>query len=200
VLTNGTVAAMPRFTLARASYTAATVTFSAAGNRIQGLGTTGSQEIIADGQAPNGSTLTYEIQPSGGGAWTAVKDGDVIGTDNTARGGSNLSTLTPAAAWNARVTLTPSADGFASPIARRLGVREVTTTDLSGVATVSGAVWQVEPRTLKGNITKATVRILKTGEKDYRDYGTEILVANHIGEIEVRVWVGDPTYDYLARS
>lgn len=189
----------PRFTINKATYAAATVSFTGS-TRIQGLGTTGSQEVIASGQEPADSSIMFEISPAGADSWTECFDGDIIGEDNTAKGGADLSGLTPSAAWDMRATLTPSSTALSAPIARRLGVREVVSTDLVGVATVNGGRWQVDPRTLKGNITKAEIHILKTGEQDFRDYGSEILAKHHIGDVEVRVWVGDPTGVYLPRK
>jgi len=199
VILGGLVEMMPRFALGQATYEPATITFSGSGNRITALGTTGDHEIVFDGQLPGDSTILAEIQASGGGTWYECSDGDLVGEDNTATGGSDLSALTKAAAYNMRATLTPSSSGFLTPVVRRLGVREITKQDLVGVTVVEGGGVQVDPRTLKANIAKATITVLKTGERDFRDYGTEILSRYHIGDIELRVWMGDPTGVYLSR-
>ena len=196
-----TVAQMPRFTLNRATYTAATITFSQTGKLIDlGAVPTQDPEIVASGQTPGDSTITYEIHD--GTAWVECFDGDIIGQDNRNDDGvgSDLSGVALQQTYQMRATLTPTSSGFGTPIVRRLGVREVETTDLSGIATVQGAGWQVDPRTLKGNVPKAEIHILKTGERDYRYYGSELLSQHHIGEIELRVWVGDVTGVYLRRS
>lgn len=193
-----TTTGMPRFTLNRASYTAATATFSLAGNRIDlGAVPTGDVEVVASGQTPDDSSITYEIHD--GVSWVGVVDGDILGQDNTSRGGSDLTSMPIQQTYDVRATLTPSTSGLRTPTVRRLGLREIETTDLTGVCDVRDAVWRVEPQTLKGEITRANVHILKTGERDYRDYGSEILAQYHIGEIEVRVWVGDPSGLHLSR-
>lgn len=197
LLTAGTNAL--RFTINRQGYTAGTIEFSQAGNRIDlGSTPTGDLEIVVRGREPSDSTASFEVW-DGTSAWVPVLDGDYIGKDNTDRGGSDLTSLSVAQTYDIRVVLTPSTDGFRAPTAFEFGMREITRTDLAGVATVSDYRVQVEPVSLKGNIPRATVRVLKTGERDYMDYGSEILATNHIGDMIVRVWVGDPTYEQLAR-
>lgn len=196
------VANMPEFTLNRASYTAATRTFAGA-QGIADIAGTGELRIVARGEEWGGSMLTWEIYD--GASWVECVDGDVIGQDNreTIEGieyGSDLSGVPTTGPWDVRVTLTPSTSSLRSPAAIEFGVERVATTSLAGVAVVSGAEWRVDPVTLKANIPSARIDIARSGEKDYRDYGTELLIANHIGDIEVRVYVGDPTGSYLHRS
>ena len=150
------------------------------------------------GEVLAGTSLTYEIWDGSG--WVQCYDGDLIGVDNSGDGGGDLSGVPTTEPWDVRATLTPDTNAYRTPAIKRFGVREIVKTDLTGVATVEGGQVQVDPMSLKGEITKATVKILKTGERDYRDYGTEILTANHIGEIELRLWMGDPTGTYLNRS
>lgn len=196
---NVTETEFPRFSLTRGGYSAATCTFSGASNDLEITGSPEQLRVVAQGEEPSDSALTWQMD-DGTTGWVTVYDGDVIGEDNTATGGADLSSMSTTGPWDCRVTLTPSTGGLRSPVASRLGIEGITTTDLTGVAVINGARWQVDPDTLKGNIPEATIAILKTGEKDFRDYGSDILAANAIGDLEVRVWVGDPTGEYLDRS
>ncbi len=188
---------MPRFTLNRPTYSAGSVTFDG-GEAIPDLSGTGDLEIVAHGRTPSGSSLTFKIW--NGAAYVECKSADLIGVDNSDQGGEDLSGVSTTGPWDIQVLLTPSASGRSTPTAREFGVRRVATTNLSGLATINGGQSRVEPMSLKGNIPKAEITILKTGARDFRDYGTTILAKNHIGEIEVRLWIGDPSGVYLDRS
>ena len=191
------VANMPRFTLNRASYAAGSVTFDG-GEAIPDLSGTGDLEIVAHGRTPSGSSLTFEIW--NGAAYIECKSADLIGVDNSDQGGEDLSGVSTTGPWNLRVQLTPNALSRSTPTAREFGVRRVETTNLAGLATISGGRSKIDPMSLKGNIPKAEITILKTGARDFRDYGTTILAENHIGDIELRLWIGEPSGVYLDRS
>ena len=188
---------MPRFTLNRPIYAAGSVTFDG-GEAIPDLSGTGDLEIVAHGRTPSGSSLTFKIW--NGAAYIECKSADLIGVDNSDQGGEDLSGVSTTGPWDIQVLLTPSASGRSTPTAREFGVRRVVTTNLAGLATIRGGRYRIEPMSLKGNIPKAEITILKTGARDFRDYGTTILAENHIGEIEVRLWIGDPSGVYLNRS
>lgn len=191
------VANMPRFTLNAPAYSAATITFDGA-NAIPDLAGPGDLEMVANGRSPDGSSLTWKIW--NGSSYIECKSSDIVGEDNSAQGGEDLSAVSTTGPWNIQVLLTPSASGRTTPTAREFGIRKVTVTNLAGLASVSGAQYRIDPVSLKGNIPKAEISILKTGAKDYRDYGTDILATHHIGEIEVRLWIGENAGIYLARS
>lgn len=195
---SATVANMPSFTLNKPSYTAATITYAGTGKEFNNL--TGSGDIVvrARGLTPGGSTISYELWD--GGAYVACKDGDVVGQDNTAQGGADLSGVPTTGPWDNRVILTPSSSGFSRPTAKEFGLERIAKTNLAGLARVRGGRSKIDPISLKGNIPKAEIDILKTGPRDYRDYGTEILAKNHIGDIEVRLWIGENAGTYLDRS
>jgi hypothetical protein len=192
-----TINNMPEFTLSRASYAQTVLTFTGAAD-FDAL--TGSDDlvIVARGETPSDSALTFEIDDGGG--YVECVDGDVIGEDNTAAGGSDLSGVSTTGPWDMRVTLDPSTSGLNSPVVRDFGIERTTKTVLTRAAEVAGGLRRVDPITLKGNIPVAQIDILKTGERDFRDYGSNLLTAHDIGSIEVRVWIGDPSGDHLARS
>lgn len=189
---------MPRFTLNRPGYATATVTFDGA-EEIPDLPGSGDLVIVTRASVPLGTSVLFEVSDDGV-AWETCFDGDVIGQDNSAQGGGDLSGVSTTGPWDMRVTLTPDAAGLNTPYVREMGIERIVRTELAGAAEVTGGARTVDPQTLKGNIPRAEVAILKTGERDFRDYGSVVLSGNHIGEIEVRVWIGDPTGDYLNRS
>ena len=195
--TGSITANMPRFTLNRPVYSAGSVTFDG-GEAIPDLTGTGDLEIVAHGRTPSDSSLTFKIW--NGAAYVECKSADLVGVDNSDQGGEDLSGVSTTGPWNIQVLLTPSASGRSTPTAREFGIRRVVTTNLFGLATINGGRSRVEPMSLKGNVPKAEITILKTGARDFRDYGTTILAENHIGEIEVRLWIGDPSGVYLDRS
>lgn len=191
---------MPRFTLNRASYTAATVTFDGT-EEVPDLATVAGAvpAIVARAHVPVGTSVLYEISDDGI-AWFTCADGDVIGATNTGIGGNDLSSVATTGPWDIRVTLTPDASGFLTPFVREFGIERIVLTELTGQAEITGGLRQIDPQTLKGNIPRAEVAILKTGERDHRDYGSRLLSENHAWQLEVRVWVGDPTGTFLNRS
>jgi hypothetical protein len=192
-----TVANMPEFSLNRSSYTADTVTFDQPSSDIDDLTGTGDLVIVARAELPGDSDADYFIWD--GSAYVECFDGDVVGEDNTAQGGADLSGVPTTGPWDAKVDLIPSTDGFQTPWVRAFGIQRVVRTPLVGEAEIHGGHVQVDPFALKANIPRADVDILKKGERDYLDIGSEILALHHIGQIHVRVWVGDPTGAHLDR-
>ena len=184
---------LPEFTLETVAFTPVTITFSEAGNRLD-LGASPSEEveIVATGQTPGASTLLFEIAVPTSGSWVEVRDGDVIGEDNSDQGGADLSAFSPAQTYDARVTLTP---GVSSPIVRRFGVRERERTDLQGIAILRSYTVAVDPIDLHSEIGRASIEIVKDGITDYRDFYTELFSENWIGQIEFRAFVGAPSID-----
>lgn len=204
----GVVANMPRFSLTRTTYTAATISFDQAATDIDDISGSGDLRIVAHGEEWGDSTLTWEIWD--GSQWVECVDGDVLGADNriTLEGtiyGSDLSGVSTTGPWDIRVTLTPSTSSLRSPVAIEFGIERVVTKSLAGAAIVQAGQQSIPDLTTLGTeIPTAQLVIPKTGERDYRDYGTEIVIDDHIGDIEVRVYVGDPNdgkpSQYLHRS
>lgn len=177
----------PEFTLGQSDYTATVLTFTGA-NEVPDLTGAGDLVIVARGEEPSDSAITYEIDDGTG--YVECADGDIIGTDNTAQGGEDLSGVSTTGPWDIRVTLTPStAADLNAPTVREFGVERIVSTWLTGAARLEGGHRQVEPVTLKGNIAEALLVIQKTGEQDFRDYGSNVLAENHIGEIHIRFWL-----------
>lgn len=197
------VASMPEFSFTRSNF-ATTVKGAVGDNEIADISGSGDLTLVARGETPADSTLTWEIY-DGTSTWYEFVDGDIIGQDNetTINGvvfGNDLSSVPTTGPWDVRVTLTPSTGGLRTPIAREIGVERISTTSFAKIAEMTGGARRLDPLTLKAAIPKASIHVMKSGEKDFRDPGTLLLSGNHIGYIEVRVWVGDPSGTYLHRS
>lgn len=191
------VANMPRFSINRVTYASASVEFTSSA-AIPDLSGSGDLVVTARGSQPHDSSLTFELDDGGG--YVECVDGDVIGQDNTPSGGSDLSGVSTTGPWDAKVTLTPSTDTFSGPTVREFGIERTNSTFLNAAGELLGGARQVDPLTLKASIPRAQLRILKTGEKDFLDYGSALLSRNHTGQVEVRVWVGDPTGVHVKRK
>ena len=159
---------------------------------------TGGVEVVAQGSEPSDSSITYQIREPAG-TFVDCVDGDLVAIDNTPNGGKDLTSLSKVQLYEIRATLTPNSSGNDTPTASQFGLFELGSTILpTTVATVEGLSWGIDPITLKGSIPEATIRIRKTGEKDYRDIGSDLLAQNDPGNLLFRVWIGHLTD--LARS
>ncbi|HEX6038036.1 hypothetical protein, partial [Longimicrobium sp.] len=152
-------------------------------------------ELVAQGETPLGTALDFQVRADDG-AWVSFHDGDLVATDNRAGGGSDLSAasahpVSVRQVYHVRVTLTPSAS--VSPVARAIGARAVERTLYEGESRWGGARWAFDPVTLKGEITDSSLTLVRTGPRDYRDPGTELLGRYDVADITVRVWLGHPT-------
>ena len=189
----------PEFTLGQAEYVETVLTFDG-GNEVPALSGSGSVVVVARGETPSDSAITYEISDDGGANWFECFDGDVLATDNSADGGGNLTAVNATGPWDIRVTLTPStAADLNAPTVREFGLERVVSTILRGAAEFTGGARAIDVVTLKGEIAAAALRIAKAGENDYRDYGSNILARSHIGQITVRIWVADKDGSQLLR-
>lgn len=180
---------IPDFSLDGIAYTEATATFGSID-----LGSAPAADtdlvVVAQGEEPSDSSLTWELSDDGGSTWHTVADGDVIGEDNSPDG-NDLSGVSRQQTYDMRVTLSPSSDGHTSPFARRIGVEEMTTTDLDQIADVEDAGnWSFDPVSLTGEIPEATISLLKDGVRDYRSEGERLFAQHHIGDMTFRVWIG----------
>lgn len=184
-------APVPYIELRGGSYVQSTVSFATVDNQVD-LGidpSTKDVELVGQGESPGDTGLLYEVSADGS-TWFEFADGDLAAADNTPRGGHDLTGLPKQQVYQMRATLTPGASGRLSPVLRRIGARVITLTDLDEIATVSGIGYGIDPLTLKGEISEATITVLRSGERDYRDPATELLASHFIGELEFRVYVG----------
>lgn len=194
---------LPRFVLNEATYPDGDVELDGA-NDFDDLPGSGDLRVVLRGIEPSDTAIRAFIWD--GLAYVRCYDGDIVGQDNrvTIDGiefGGDLSGVPTTGPWNMRVYLDASSDGLNTPTVRDFGLERLSVTPLIGAAKVSGGGQRIGDLTaLKGSIADAKVEIAKSGEQDYDDYGSRILSQNHIGQIDVRVWIGDLTGTRLARS
>lgn len=186
----GAAGGTPRMAIEYGTYANDDITFSAAGNRLDlGAVPTGDVEFLVRGAAPLGTSLIAQVLKDGGAAgtdadWRTYTDGMKVGDPG-------LPNVTKRQTYEVRAKLLTNASGDLTPTLRGLGVRELTTRDLSDVAEVqlTGA-WGIDPLSLRGEITRAVVRGIRDGVRDYRDAITDLLSTVDLGKITFRLWRG----------
>ena len=177
------VATLGRFELKANSYTQQTIKWTGANKPDLGAVPTNTVEFTVAGEEPSDSTLTGQVRNDADTAWVTFQDGDT--TDDLAGVGKNQT-------YKIQCILDPSGDGNATPTLREIGVREITVTELDGLAVVDSMRSAVDPVTLRGEIDEAIIRLLRDGESDYRDIASQLLATHHAGELQFRVWIGHP--------
>ncbi len=196
-LASGAAGGLPYVSFEWASYTTATITFSAggAGNNID-LGAAPSNDLegVLHGFTPGGTSFKAEIN-DGVAGWKEFVDGDLIGVDNTPSGGKDLSAVAKQQTYDIRCQLITNTTTDVTPKLTELGVAEVTITDFANLTTVSDGQWSVDPVTLKSEITQVAITAIRDGLNDYRDKITTLLSENDIGTIKFRVWWGASDLD-----
>lgn len=179
---------LPRVTVEIGAYSAATITFST--NQYDlGASPTAPVQFVVTGDVPNDTTILAEVLDDGGSTWRTVTDG--MYTTDPSLGGH----VSARQHYKLRATLTPNSPANTTPILRSLGVREVTTTDLSDVAELVGGRWAFDPPTLKGEIGEFTLRGIRDGDRDYADLITTLLSSYDLTSLTLRLywgWYDDP--------
>lgn len=184
---DGTSVGLPRFTLEGKTFTAKTASFTetSPSNRLDlGAAPTGRIRFKGAGQTGNGTSLVYQIDDFVAGMTTLV-DGDFIGEDNTAQGGTDLSALVVQQTYDVQVVLTPNSAGTSTPIARQLGVEELTLSDISDIAEVGNGTYSVDPQTMVSEVPNIDIAIRRDGRRDYSDLATQLLVDSFVGEFQL---------------
>ncbi len=90
-----------------------------------------------------------------------------------------------------RVTLTP-AGSWQTPIARRMGVREIEAEIVDGLVTFGETSYAVDPLTGDSEIAEVEVELRTDGRRDYRSFVEDLFATYHIGELELDVMIGHP--------
>jgi len=171
---------VPKLTIETGSFTEATITFSS-GNLL-GLGAAPTGRVYLAGLAdtPPGTSVTFRIRNDADSAFVAYLDGqafDEIG-------------LTATQLRKVQATLTPNAAGNLTPTLRKLGMEEKTIVDLSHVAHIVRYNSHVDPVTLEGRITTATLRAVKNGVRDFRSTIEDLLTTYDLVNLEFRWYAG----------
>lgn len=186
---------VPRFSLKGRSFSSSTIAFTS-GNLVDlGAAPGGSSllEVVVAAETPGGSSVAVRLND--GVSWFAVNDGDIIGANNTGTGGADLTSMVRKQTYQMDVTFTPPVSGDVTPAIRKVGVREYTLIDLDGLTAVPEVAWSVDPLTMKGEITRPIVAIIRDGEADYRDAASELFARQYIGEVQLRAFIGHPDLD-----
>lgn len=181
---------VPRMSLGGQVYTESVITFST--NPIDlGSVPTGEVELVAEGHQPNGASLTFEVWD--GAAWQEYADGDVVGADNTAVGGFDLTGVAVSQTYDMRLTLTPNTSGRVTPYAKRMGARSVTKRALYENALPGSVEYAVDPKTMGAAVPEIEITFVQDGIRDYRSEVTELFSDNYLGDLSFRMFYGAPT-------
>jgi hypothetical protein len=174
----------PRCRIQNGGYTTATLTFTTNPADL-GAAPSGTVRFVGRSRIPYGCSVTWAAD-DGVAGWTTLVDGQ----DVTEVG------LAAQQSYDVRVTLTTNTNLDATPTVTAIGVEEVALTRLDPMANTTGVpTWGIDPWTLKGEITSATLQVLHDGIKDYRDAITTLLSENDTGDMDVRIWLGSDTID-----
>ncbi|HVX39619.1 MAG TPA: hypothetical protein VHB25_08600 [Gemmatimonadaceae bacterium] len=133
--------------------------------------------VVFERGVATGTSATLELSTAGsGGPWTAVSDGDA-----------------PAIAqqtYHVRVTLTASADHRRAPRVSAVGVEFRTPIDVSAEAIVDPIAQQIDVPFLAAGIGEGSVTVLRTGQRDHRDPGSDLASRYAASQLEVDVRLG----------
>jgi hypothetical protein len=177
----GPVAGCPRIVVTAETLTAQTITFTTNDFDLGAApGSADDARFVATANIPVGSSLTVQARVSAPDSWVTVLDG---------QSASDVG-LAASQTYEMRATLTPDASGRFAPTLRGLGVREVTTTDLSDVAHVTDVSWGFDPLTLVGRISECRIVAVKDGDERFANAITDLLSTSDVGDITLRLGVG----------
>jgi hypothetical protein len=177
----GTAGGVPKLTIETGSFTQKIITFSAGNLLDLGAAPTGPVYLASLADTPPGTSVTYEIRNDADTAWVVYVDGQTF----TELG------LTATQTRKVRATLTPNGAGSLTPILRKLGMEEKTVVDLSHVAHIVSYTSHVDPVTLQGRITTATLRAVKNGRRDFQSTIEDLLTTYDLVNLEFRWYVGE---------
>lgn len=177
----GSAGGVPKISVETGSFTQKVITFSSGNLLDLGAAPTGPVVLAGLADTPIGSSVTFEIRNDADSAYVPYTDGQTF---------ADLG-LTATQTRKVRATLTPNSAGNVTPTLRRLGMEEKTIKDLSHVAHITRYNQHVDPVTLEGRITTATLRAIKNGRRDFRAAIEDLLSENDLANIEIRWYSGD---------
>lgn len=184
----GTLNGVPRVEVQTGTYAAsATISFTSGNLLDLGAAPTGSVYLLGLAETPPGTSVTFQIRNDGDTDWVTFTDGQTF---------SDLG-LVATQTRKVRATLTANAAASVTPVLRRLGMEEKTVVDISHVADITDYQCHLDPVTLEGRLTQATLKAQKNGAADFRSTIEDLLSTYDIGSLEFRWYIGDSN---LARS
>lgn len=180
---DGTIPGTPHLVVEHGTFVSDEIAFTGVGNRIDlGAVPTGDVEFSIRGAAPQGTTLQGEVRNDADTAWVPFTDGQK--STELAGVGKNQT-------YKIRALLTTNASGNLTPALTQLGVREVTTIDLSDIADPQSVRWSIDPVECKGEIAELRLRAIRDGAPDFHAAVEDLLGENDLANIELRLWLGD---------
>jgi len=187
---------VPTMSFGGNTYTSAVITWSAAGPG-DGIdlgaapGASTLLELVLEAAEPADTTVVGQVD-DGVAGFTTFVDGDQIGVDRTAQGGTDLSGLLRQQLYDIRANVNTSADTSKTPRLFRIGVREVTLEDVDALAEFGAGAWAIDPITCASEIPTLDLLLHRDGVNDYRSWAEELFAANHLNDLLLRVWIGHP--------
>ncbi len=178
----------PNCSIRTSGYVAATIRFDNPNWLDLGAVPTKTVRFETLERVPFGCSVLYEVRNDADTAFVAFVDGDT--TDDLAGVGLRQQ-------YEVQITLTPNGAGNLTPHVISVGVKELTETDLSDVAQFVQQSVSVDPVTLRGSISEASVMAIRDGEQDFNDRITTVLAGNQFGKIQIRRFIAA---DGLARD
>lgn len=151
-----------------------------------------SLEIVVEYAAPSDTEVTVELDDGGG--YVEVLNGDRVGEDRTAYGGSDLSAMNRQQTYDLKLTLTASSDGLKTPRVFRVGIREVSAQEVDSreLVTFESAGWAIDPFSCQSEIPTLSITLHRDGVRDYRSWAEELFATNYVNQIMLRVRIGHP--------
>jgi hypothetical protein len=125
---------------------------------------------------PAGTAATVELSTAGsGGPWTAVKHGDVVSVRQQT--------------YHLRTTLTSDGSQRATPEVRAQGIEFRTPQDVSVEGIPALPTREIELPWPKASIPSGSVRVVRTGKRDYLDVGTAIGSTSATSRLEADIFL-----------
>jgi hypothetical protein len=133
--------------------------------------------IVFERAVPEGAAALLELSTAGiGGPWVAVKHGDVVAVKQVQ--------------YHLRVTLTASPDLRRAPSVSALGIEFRVPVDVSLEASAQLPPKEVSIPFLAAGIGEGSLKVIRTGERDYHDAGTELAANYPTTKLEADLYLG----------
>lgn len=133
--------------------------------------------IVFERSVPAGTSVTLELSTAGsGGAWTAVKHGDVVATKQLQ--------------YHLRLTLNANGTQRLTPRVAALGIDFRMPVDVTAEATVEPLSHEVQLPYGKSGIGEGRATIVRAGRRDYRDIAADLAVTYPTSKLELDHWIG----------
>jgi hypothetical protein len=133
--------------------------------------------VVFERAVPEGCSAVLELSTAGsGGPWTVVKHGDLVTVKQTQ--------------YHMRVTLNASADLRRAPWVSALGIEWRIPVDVSLEATAKLLPKEIGVPFLAGSVGEGSLKVIRTGERDYHDPGTELAANYPTTKLEADLYLG----------